>query len=457
MMKYFTTIIFFFISVISYSQYTKENNHISSFSKQSGFIFQKNKKRDRIPFRLVNNLPIVDVEINGTPLSFILDTGVESTILFSLEAVDSVQLRNTSPVLLQGLGPDGTVQALKSLNNNVKVGNIFDRDHSLYIIFDSSLNFSPRMGIPIHGILGNEFFQNFIVKINYASEVITVSDPKKYKLEKCNKCEDLPLNFVGSKPYVSLNIVSVEKQKEIKLLIDSGSSDVLWLFDDDGFIEESPKNYFHDFLGLGLSGNIFGKRARIPELIVGKYILKKVITSFPEENSILKARYYEDRHGSVGGGFLSKFNVTFDYGNNLIRFKKNSRFKDPFNFNMSGLTLEHEGMELIKQEGHTAVISNLENQKKSFIRNGVSITPEVQLSLVPKYIVADVREGSPAALAGIEKSDEVISINGKPCYEYKLQQLIEIFSSEEGKKIAMEIRRDGLLHKTKFYLKNAIM
>ncbi len=425
-----------------------------ALTAQSGFFLQHGKKKVRIPFSLVNNLPIVEVEINGTPLSFILDTGVKSTILFSLEAADSIQLRNTSPVLLQGLGPGGTVDALKSLNNKVKIGNVEDKDHSLFIIFDSSLNFSPRMGIPIHGILGNEFFQNFIVKINYSSEVITVYDPQKYPLKPCKKCEDLSLNFVGSKPYISLNVANGNKEEEVKLLIDSGSSDVLWLFDHDEFIEETPKNYFKDFLGLGLSGNIFGKRARIPELIVGNYHLINVNTSFPEENAITKARYYEDRDGSVGGGLLSRFTVTFDYGNKRVRFKKNNKFNDPFNYNMSGLTLEHEGMELVKEERGTAVNSNRANQNDSFSRSSVSITTEVHFSLVPKYVVADVREGSPAALEGIQKGDEVISVNGKPCYQYKLFELIELFSSEEGKRISMEVKRAGYVNKVKFYLKS---
>ncbi|MBK5212910.1 MAG: aspartyl protease family protein [Flavobacteriaceae bacterium] len=425
---------------------------------QSGFFLQHNKKRDRIPFRLINNLPIIEVEINGTRLSFILDTGVKSTILFSLEEADSVQLRNTSPVLLQGLGPGGTVNALKSLNNKMKVGDAMDVNHSLYIIFDSSLNFSPRMGIPIHGILGTEFFRNFIVKINYDAEVITIYDPKKYTLKACKKCEDLPLNFVESKPYISLNVASEavpvgrqEKQKEVKLLIDSGSSDVMWLFDDKGYIKESPKNYFNDFLGLGLSGNIFGKRTQIPELNVGKYRLKEVNTSFPEEDAITKARIYEDRDGSVGGGFLSRFTVTFDYGNKLVRLKKNSKFKEPFHYNMSGITLEHEGMELVKQERQASVNSN-ENSNLS--RNSVSITTEVHFSLVPKYVVADVREGSPAALAGIQQGDEVIAVNGKPCYQYELHHLIELFSSEEGKRITMDIRRAGAVTKIKFFLKS---
>ncbi|SRX74964.1 hypothetical protein AEQU3_01951 [Aequorivita antarctica] len=426
----------------------------ASISAQTGFFLQNNKKKSRIPFRLVNNLPIVEVEINGSTLSFILDTGVRSSILFSLEASDSVQFRNTSPLFLQGLGAGGTIEALKSLNNKVKVGDAMDWNHSIYIIFDSSLNFSPRMGIPIHGILGNEFFQNFIVKINYSSQFITIYDPKKYSLKSCKKCEDLPLNFVGSKPYISLKVASQEKEEEVKLLVDSGSSDVIWLFDDYDFIKETPKNYFKDFLGLGLSGNIFGKRARIPDLILGNYHLKEVNTSFPEEIAIMKARYYEDRDGSLGGGFLSRFTVTFDYGNKLVRFKKNSKFNDPFNYNMSGITLEHDGMELVKEKQQSPVFSDRANQFDNFTRNSVSITTEIHFSLVPKYVVAEVREGSPAALAGIEKGDEVISINGKPSYQYELYQLIEMFSTDEGKRIYIEFKRGLYTNRVKFYLKS---
>ncbi|CAM3448478.1 aspartyl protease family protein [Aequorivita lipolytica] len=426
----------------------------ASLAAQSGFFLKHNKKKDRIPFKVVNNLPIIDVEINGTPLSFILDTGVRSTILFSLEAADSVQLRNTSSVKLQGLGAGGSVDALKSLNNRVRVGDVLDNDHDLYIIFDSTLNFSPRMGIPIHGILGNEFFQNFIVKIKYSSKIITVYDSQKYSLKPCKKCEDLALNFVGSKPYISLTVASEEKQEEVKLLVDSGSSDVIWLFDDYDFIEESPKNYFKDFLGLGLSGNIFGKRARIPLLSMGDFQLKNVNTSFPEEDAILKARYYEDRDGSLGGGFLSRFTVTFDYGNKKVRFKKNNKFNDPFNYNMSGLTLEHAGMELVKEERQAAVNTNRANQNESLTFNSISVTTEVNFSLVPKYVVADVRDNSPAALAGIQKGDEVITINGKPCYHYKLYELIEMFSTDEGKRITMEVKREGYMNKVKFYLKS---
>ncbi|MEM0518546.1 MULTISPECIES: aspartyl protease family protein [Aequorivita] len=426
----------------------------ASLAAQSGFLLNNNRKRNRIPFKLVNNLPIVQIEVNGTPLSFILDTGVKSTILFSLEEADSLQLRNTSPVMLQGLGSGGAVEALKSLNNKVKVGNAIDTSHSLFVIFDSTLNFSPRMGIPVHGILGNDFFQNFIVKINYSTQVITIYNPEKYSLKSCRKCEDLPLNFVGGKPYIVLQIESENKREDVTLLVDSGSSDVMWIFDHRDFISESPKNYFNDFLGLGLSGDIYGKRARIPGLSVGDFHLKEVNTSFPDNDAVLKARRYEERDGSVGGGFLSRFTVTFDYANAIVRFKKNSKFKEPFNYNMSGLTLEHDGMELVKEEWQARVNTARANQNESLTVNSISVTTEVHFSLVPKYVVVAVREDSPAALAGIKIGDEIVTINGKPSYQYKLYELLDLFSSDVGRRIAVEIKRGKYINKFKFTLKS---
>ncbi len=425
---------------------------------QNGFALPEKQKKDKIQFKLVNNLPVIPVEVNGTKLSFILDTGVKSTILFSLENADSLLLNNATPIQLHGLGEGGSVEALKSLGNEVKVGGAMDRNHALYIIFDKSLNFSPRMGIPIHGILGNDFFKNFIVKISYGNERLTFYKPENYVFKNCKKYEELDLIFEAGKPYIKLDVASQNTVSEVNLLVDSGSSDALWLFDPEGFITESPKNYFEDFLGLGLSGNIFGKRSQLQSVVFGEIKMPNINASFPNVEAIERAKKVKERDGSVGGGFLSRFTVVFDYKNKKMRLQKNRNFKKPFHYNMSGLTLEHDGVEYVRQEKETSRrgsrIADAETQSASVYN--IQVNVEYEFNLVPRYIVVEVLEYSPAALAGIEKGDEVIGINGTPSHQFRLYELIEMFSVEEGKKITLEILREGIRLKKKFFLKNML-
>ena len=398
-----------------------------STNAQEGFELIGNKKRNQIPFELVNNLPVIKVNINGVDYSFLLDTGVNSTILFIPDSLTNFH-RKKIPVQISGLGSGSALRGFKTANNILKVGNAIDRNHELYLIYDTTLNFSPRMGIPVNGILGTSFFRNFIVKIDYAGSRIIIYDTEKFSYPKCKKCVDLPLSFYQKKPYVNLLISDGMDWQEITVLLDSGSSDALWLFDMGDFIKENPKNYFEDYLGLGLSGNISGKRSKIPEMEIGNFKLKEVSTSFPEAESVQKAKLYDERDGSIGGGLLSRFNIIFDYANGKMRLEKNRNFKKAFNYNMSGITLEHSGMDWLIEE--------------------------FRFSLVPRYVVVDVREGSPSQIAGVQVDDEILSINGRPNYSYKLYELIDLFSGEEGKKITMEVKRGEDNIRVKFYLKN---
>ena len=58
---------------------------------QDGFrLLNKSYLKESVKFKLVNNLIIVPLEINGKELSFILDTGVNKTIIFNLSENDSI-------------------------------------------------------------------------------------------------------------------------------------------------------------------------------------------------------------------------------------------------------------------------------------------------------------------------------------------------------------------------------
>ena len=57
---------------------------------QNGFQFQTNKKKISIPFKFINNLIIIPIQVNGVSLNFMVDTGVEETILFSIDDTNGV-------------------------------------------------------------------------------------------------------------------------------------------------------------------------------------------------------------------------------------------------------------------------------------------------------------------------------------------------------------------------------
>ena len=139
------------------------------------------QKHEKVKFQLINNLVIVPIEVNGTPLSFVLDTGVSTPILFNISDKDSIQINEVSEITIQGLGEGEPIQALRSRNNSFKLGSIENNLQSLYVVLDKSLNFSPSLGIPIHGIIGYDLFRDFVVEMNYFSRNIKFHDSEYYQ------------------------------------------------------------------------------------------------------------------------------------------------------------------------------------------------------------------------------------------------------------------------------------
>lgn len=423
---------------------------------QGKFLLPKGQEKDKIKFELLNNLVVVPVQVNGKELTFILDTGARNSMLFSLSEIDSIEVKNVSPIKIRGFGTGGTVDALKSSGNKIQMGDALDYNHTLYIIFDETINFSPRMGIPIHGILGYDFFKDFIVKTNYSSGELTIFNPNLYKERNCKKCVTLPIFLKENKPYLKTPIVHDNDTTSVTLLIDSGASDALWLFNESWSIKENPKNYFDDFLGLGLSGGIFGKRAKLDGILFGNYGFESVNVSFPEREALQEIVLFDERDGSIGGELLKRFTTTIDYSSGKMVLQKNRFYKTPFHYNMAGLVVEHDGLVSVGSFSKSEEISLEPGTGSATNSIEIRVNPILNFFLAPRYVIAEVREDSPAAIAGIQKGDEVIAINNKPAYKFKLFEITELFTSKSNRKIFMEVKRNGKILKMKFLLKEVI-
>jgi serine protease DegQ len=64
---------------------------------------------------------------------------------------------------------------------------------------------------------------------------------------------------------------------------------------------------------------------------------------------------------------------------------------------------------------------------------------------------------SPAANAGIEAGDLVISLEGRPILEYGMNELNQLFEDgEPGRTLRLEISRDGKKREVKIRLRDLI-
>ena len=413
---------------------------------QNKFTVQNREHSNKIKFEFINNLVIIPVEINGVTLSFLLDTGVSKPIIFNfLNVSDSLNIKHTENIFLRGLGEGESVLAKKSINNVVKVGDAIKLNQDLYAIYDANLNFSPKLGVPVHGIIGYDLFKDLIVEINYAKKFLKLSNPEYYNYKACRKCETLPLEFYNNKPYINTEVSIENREIPVKLLIDSGGSDSLWLFQNDSLGIQSHGAYFNDFLGHGLSGSVYGKRSKIDALNLKSFTLKDVNVAYPDSSSILSARQFKNRNGSLAGNVLKRFNVVFNYQKGMLTLKKNSFFKEDFNYNKSGIELEHNGVRLVREvdNGFKKTKSVLLSDNEAINKNTINFDTRYKISLKPSYSIVELRDDSPASKAGLKIDDVILAINGKPTYNFTLQKLTQLFYEEDGKKIRLKVDRAG--------------
>ncbi len=426
---------------------------ISSFAQGTFKILDNRKENKSMPFTLVNNLIVVKAEINGKELSFLLDSGVKRTMLFNLKFADSLVLKNVEKLKIRGLGEGNPINAVKSKGNLFDMNGIVNDDLNLFVITDNLFDLSAKMGVDIHGIIGGDLLKNFVVKINYAQKKITFYMPDTFDYSKCKNCESFPLDFYNSKPFINVEIEDhLGKEIDVKLLIDSGGGDALWLFPHSNPDIIVSDKYFDDFLGKGLNGNIFGKKSRIKKLKIGSFEFEDASVSYPDSTSMVKMHSNKDRNGTLGAEILKRFLVIFDYPNRKITLKKNKQlYKDPFLYNMSGMELIFGGEMLVKVKR-----ARLVDPDKSMNTSITEIFYNYDWTYKPSYQVSLVRNGSPAHLAGIMEGDIVLEINGKPAYSLKMQELIHLLSIKENKKIKLLIDRNGEHLRYEFILKSLL-
>ena len=159
------------------------------------------------------------------------------------------------------------------------------------------------------------------------------------------------------------------------------------------------------------------------------------------------------RNGSIGGQFLKRFNWFFDYKNKMMYFQKNKQYDLPFEYNMSGIEIQHKESEWVKYEIPKLDKKSITLDKEfNFYQKAVNYKYELK----PVYEIYAIRENSPGFKAGLREGDLVHKINGSKASNLKIDFFNELFASESGKKIKITVVRNGKILNFEFTLEKIL-
>lgn len=393
------------------------------FAQALGFSLPPGKTKVQFPIEVYNNLVVMPIILNGQlPLKFILDTGVRTSILTEKAYSDILNLPYTRKYTIAGPGGEKLVDAYVTNNVTLDMPGVHGQGHAMLVLEKDYLELRNYLGTDVHGILGYELFSRFIIKIDYERKVLTLMQPERFKPSKRHIW--LPITVEDTKPYVIVGLqMNDTTSLSAKLLVDSGASHGLFLETNSNPKIAIPEKHVSSVIGRGLGGEITGQIGRIKALEIGNYTVPGVIANFPDPQTYidtLKTSRSVFRNGSIGGEMLSRFTVVFNFPGERIYLKKNASLKKEFYFNLSGLTIRARGARL---------------------RN---------------FEISDVRENSAASKADIRKGDKILAVNGMITSDLDLNMINGFLNSRPGRKITLQIQRDGVKVKREFRLENII-
>lgn len=333
-----------------------------------------------IPFEFYGNAIWIEARVNGSrPLHFQLDTAAGSCVL-NRSVVDELKL----PILTEfdqpnaGSGDHPTHIAILPAVKIEFGGIALDLPRIPALPLDEV---ARSYGAFLDGILGHQFLDRYVVRIDFDARTLTLYDPKSFAYTGSGSV--LPIEVRSGVPIVKARFgLPGKSATEGEFLVDEPYPGAVQFATP--FIRE------HDLLpaaraltprlipggGVGVGGAGEQEEGRLEWIELGPYTLKLPLAAYAQAKAGAFAR--TDIAGILGGELWRRFSVTLDCPHGRMILEPGQHFGDPFNFDASGMTVKSAG------------------------------PPHRQ------FVVTRVIDGTPAAEAGIRTDDRILEFDGAP-------------------------------------------
>ena len=262
-------------------------------------------------------LILVSLTIAGSPpLDFVLDSGATQSSITDPFLAWALGLEVKESGLARGMGSGATRVAVTE-DICIRMDGI-EVLRAPLVVHDIGARLAAAAGREIHGFVGADLFERFVVEIDPVGRRLLFHDPETFVYR--GPGFEVPLEIVDRRPVVHGTVVIKESGKEVpvRLVVDTGSSRFLSLITRSGRHLKPPSEQT-----VGASVGVVGETtvvvASTQRLQLGSIVAKGVETAWMAAFDVPAVRNIPKLNGILGNQFLRRFRVFFDYrGGRLI-------------------------------------------------------------------------------------------------------------------------------------------
>lgn len=371
-----------------------------------------------IPIRLVENVVWFDVRVNNSrPLHFLLDTAA-GTDAINRSVAEELHLPLIEMGTRANVGAgDGVTSLAFTPNVQISLSNVKYVSQRVGVVPLDSV--SRNFGEPFDGALGFDLLSRWVVTIDYQQHKLVLhSNTFKYE----GPGQTIPLRPSFGNPIASGTLVLDGKEYSGDFIIDAPARSSVLL--------ATPFVAGNDLLDVmrssgrrmleteirGVGGTSKNTLGRVSAFRFAGVTFESPIVGFANATGGAFAR--RDIAGTIGAEILHHFRVTLDYPHDRLILEP---FETPDvpETDMSGITWESE------PPSHSTLTA------------------------------VRVQDNSPAAEAGVEVGDVLVSLNGRPAAEIRKWQLSEALK-RPGDEVKLVLKRGGKEVSVRFVLRRLI-